>query len=257
VRRRAEALVARYSPFVLSSLRTCGLHALPVLARTATRTTLGQRLPLVISRVPSSDSVALTFDDGPGTLVDDFLMTLDQAGATATFFLIGEQVERNPGRAAQIVQAGHEVAVHGYRHISHLNSSPHEIIGDMRRARAVIEEATGRRTRFYRPPHGAFVVASWREATRQGWRRVLWSRAGRDWMADATPGSIADWVGGASAGEVLLLHDADWYSAEDSDRRTLAALPMIFDRWQSADLQARSLGELLGSDSGHSPLAAE
>jgi peptidoglycan-N-acetylglucosamine deacetylase len=239
-----EALLKRCAPYALSTLRTAGLHPLPILARTAARTPLARRLPFLISRVPSTDGVALTFDDGPGKLLDNYLLTLDLSGATATFFLVGEQVERDPKRAAAIVQAGHEVAVHGYQHIPHLQSWPRDVVNDMRRAKAVIEDAIGGPTHFYRPPHGVFSLASWREAGRLGWRRALWSRAAWDWTLDSTPESIAARIGTPSAGEVLLLHDADWYSQAGSDRRTLLALPLILDRLQSVGLHARALGEL-------------
>jgi peptidoglycan/xylan/chitin deacetylase (PgdA/CDA1 family) len=208
------------------------------------RTPLKRCLPFLIGHVPSTEAVALTFDDGPGKLLDNFLLMLDRGGATATFFLVGEQVERDPKRAAAIVQAGHEVAVHCYHHTPHLQSWPRDVVNDMRRAKAVIEDAVGGPTHFYRPPHGVFSLASWREAHRLGWQRALWSRAAWDWTPDATPESIAARIGTPSAGEVLLLHDADWYAQAGSDRRTLLALPLIFDRLQSVGLQARTLGEL-------------
>src|SRR5689334_7544155 len=61
--------------------------------------------------------VGLTFDDGPhveGTPA--VLETLREAGATATFFLVGEQVERMPALAAEVAAAGHAIGVHCRRH---------------------------------------------------------------------------------------------------------------------------------------------
>ncbi|MDX6474700.1 MAG: hypothetical protein QOH95_211, partial [Gaiellaceae bacterium] len=65
-------------------------------------------------RLEADDRVALTFDDGPhpeGTPA--VLDTLARHGASATFFLVGEQVARDPSLAREIVDAGHEVAAHG------------------------------------------------------------------------------------------------------------------------------------------------
>jgi peptidoglycan-N-acetylglucosamine deacetylase len=238
--------LAGHLPFIVSSIRTLGLHGLPLLARTASRTPLRGKVPGLINHAPTEDGVVLTFDDGPGPRLDGFLTALDQGGAKATFFLIGEQVMRDPGKAAAIVQAGHDVGVHGYQHLPHLSHWPDAIVDDMRRARAVIEDATGQRTKFYRPPHGVFCLASWRECDRQGWERVLWTRAAWDWEATATPQSIAERVGTPVAGDIVLLHDADRYSAPGSDERTLEALPAVLDRISAAGLQARSLGSLLG-----------
>ena len=65
---------------------------------------------------------------------------------------------------------------------------------------------------------------------RRGWRPLLWSTWGRDWGARETPEAIARRATrGLRAGDVVLLHDADHYSAPDSWRRTIAALPAIID----------------------------
>ena len=62
----------------------------------------------------------------------------------------------------------------------------------------------------------------------RGWSPWLWSRWGRDWERTATPESIAARATrDLSAGDVVLLHDADHYSAQDSWRRTAAAVPSV------------------------------
>jgi peptidoglycan/xylan/chitin deacetylase (PgdA/CDA1 family) len=75
-------------------------------------------------------------------------------------------------------------------------------------------------------------------ARRRGWRPLLWSHWGRDWDARATPESIAALVTeGAGEGSMLLLHDADDYSAPSSWRRTVAALPRVLDTLAQRGLQ--------------------
>ena len=194
---------------------------LPALARAF-------RLPL---RVPSERGVALTFDDGPhpqGTPA--VLEALAAAGATATFFLVGEQVERFPSLASEIVAAGHEVGNHGYRHRLLLRRSPSALAADFGRAAALIGEVTGRAPSIYRPPYGVFSWPALAIVRRRGWAPWLWSRWGADWTADATPRSIAlKATEGLRAGDVVLLHDADHYSSPGSWRRTAAALPAVLD----------------------------
>ena len=200
----------------------------------------------VITRVGGEkNAVALTFDDGPDPGLDDFLGLLEKYGARATFFVVGEQVKRDSSKLREIVSQGHEVAVHCHRHRNHLRLTPGQTIEDMRRARAVIEEASGCTTRFFRPPYGIFNTASWLEASRQGWKRVLWRRWGRDWEARATPGSVAEEIASPEAGDVLLLHDSDRYAAPGSRHATLGALPIILERLSSLGLQPRPVGELL------------
>ena len=177
------------------------------------------------------DGVALTFDDGPhpeGTPA--VLDCLARAGATATFFLVGEQVERHGSLAAEVAAAGHTVGVHAHRHRNLLRLTPLQLAADLDRAADVIAGATGSPLRVHRPPYGVFSPLGLRMVRRRGWRPVLWSRWGRDWSARATARSIADRLTRRlTAGDILLLHDADHYSAEGSWRRTVAALPRVLE----------------------------
>jgi peptidoglycan-N-acetylglucosamine deacetylase len=217
------------------------IQAAPALSGTG----LGRKIFPCVTNVPGSRSVGLTFDDGPDHCLDHFLKELDRLGAKATFFLMAEQVERWPGAPGEIVAAGHEVAVHGYNHRGHIRRTPRDLQDDLRRARAIIEDAAGCETTLYRAPYGVFSFGSWRETSAQGWTRVLWSRWGKDWEEQATPQRIADLIGRPVAGDILLLHDSDRYSAPNSWRNTLGALPIIMERIEQAGLKAKTVTELM------------
>jgi peptidoglycan/xylan/chitin deacetylase (PgdA/CDA1 family) len=199
------------------------------------------RRPLgVEDRTADGRGYALTFDDGPhaqGTPA--VLESLAEARVHATFFLVGEQVARNPSLPGEIVAAGHGVGLHCQRHRNLLRLAPWQVRDDIARAQAAIEDATGRSPTLYRPPYGVLNAAALRLARERGWRTLLWSQWGRDWERRATPESIAARVtDGASEGSVLLLHDADDYSAADSWRRTAAALPRVLDTLAQRGLTA-------------------
>jgi peptidoglycan/xylan/chitin deacetylase (PgdA/CDA1 family) len=216
------------------------LHAGPALAPVVPG--LGEALGIEL-RQPGSEGVAITFDDGPhpqGTPL--VLEILREAAAPATFFLAGEQVARRPSLAAEIVAAGHRVELHCHRHRNQLRLTPNRLLDDAERGRAAIEEATGQAVRDYRPPYGIFSASGLRAIRRRGWRPVLWSLWGRDWRRGATARSIAERAtSGAAAGDILLLHDADHYSAGGSWSRTAAALPAILDELGGQGLRAVSL----------------
>jgi peptidoglycan/xylan/chitin deacetylase (PgdA/CDA1 family) len=211
------------------------LHAGPALSPVVPG--IGRALGIEL-RQEDDDGVAITFDDGPhpqGTPA--VLEVLREHGATATFFLAGEQVERRPSLVAEIVAAGHGVELHCHRHRNLLRLGVADFLADAERARGTIEDAAGRPVADYRPPYGIFSAATLRAVRRRGWQPVLWSRWGRDWDRRATPESIARRSSfGVEAGDILLLHDADYYSAPGSWVRTAAALPSIL-----AEIEARGL----------------
>ena len=188
--------------------------------------------PLGIERkLGHAGGVALTFDDGPhpeGTPA--VLEALDRTGARATFFLVGEQIRRDPGLAGEIVARGHTVALHGDRHRTLVRLTPGALRADLDRGADAIAQVTGAAPERYRPPYGVFSAAGIAEMRRRGWRAALWSRWGEDWKAGATAETVAAKVTtGLEDRDVVLLHDADHYSVPGSWRATVAALPLILD----------------------------
>jgi peptidoglycan/xylan/chitin deacetylase (PgdA/CDA1 family) len=177
----------------------------------------------------AAPGVALTFDDGPhpeGTPA--ILEILAAEGVRATFFLVGEQVRRRPALAAEIAAAGHRVGLHADRHRLQLRLSARELAVDLARGRAAVVSATGAELTLHRPPYGIYSGAGLAAARAAGLQPLLWTRWGKDWRKFTTPARIAARATrDLSAGDVILLHDADFYSARDSHRRTAAALPAI------------------------------
>ena len=192
--------------------------------------------------LPGIAGVALTFDDGPhpeGTPA--VLEVLAAAEARATFFLIGEQVERRPHLAARIVAEGHLVALHGYRHRLQLRMSRTTVAADIARGLDVVQDATGTTLAWHRPPYGIYSPAGLRAARAAGLAPLLWSRWGKDWRRFTTPSRITGRATrGVIGGDVILLHDADFYSSRQSHRRTVAALEPLL-----TELKRRKLDTVL------------
>ena len=136
-------------------------------------------------RTASGCGYALTFDDGPhpdGTPA--MLEILAHAGVRATFFLVGEQVRRNPALAGEIAAAGHEIGLHCDRHRNLLRLAPWQVRADIARARATIEDATGRAI-------GALPAAIRRA------QRVGAAPGSLTWLADAAVEPVGARLGGA------------------------------------------------------------
>jgi peptidoglycan-N-acetylglucosamine deacetylase len=192
--------------------------------------------------LPDAAGVALTFDDGPhpeGTPA--MLDILARAGHRAMFFMIGEQVRRRPELVREIADQGHTVALHGDRHRLQLRLTARQARDDLKRGRAAIEDAAGAAVAWHRPPYGIYSTAGLEAARAAALEPLLWSRWGKDWRRLTSPQRIAARATeNLRPGDVILLHDADFYSARGSHRRTAVALELIV-----AELAAREIGTVL------------
>ena len=201
-------------------------------------------------RVPEcAGAVALTFDDGPhpeGTPA--VLAELERWGVRATFYVIATRARRHPQLLRDVVASGHELGLHGGRHLPHALVPPSLLERELHRARAEVEDLAEVELRTLRAPFGAASLSTLRFGSQSGMRVVSWSRWGRDWERRATPAAIALRVaGGAEGGDILLLHDSDAYSAAGSWRRTADALPEIAKLLGERGLRAVTVGEALGA----------
>ncbi len=222
-------------------------HALASIHAPTART-LG--LPRTLAELPgraadrpvSGADVALTFDDGPhpeGTPA--ILEILAEHGAQATFFVVGEQVVQRPELLRRIVGEGHGVALHAYHHRLQSRRTEAALRGDYARGIAAIEDALGHTPALHRPPFGIYSPGGLRVARELGLQPLLWADWGRDWRRYTTPERIHRRVTRhLQAGDVVLLHDADYYSASNSHRRTAAALRQIL-----RTLERRGIGTVL------------
>lgn len=220
-----------------------------VLAPVVSRAAIDLEIPRTVESfqrrgdsTPPPSGVVLTFDDGPHPVgTPAVLELLSRAGARAIFFVVGEQVVRRPSLLADITAGGHVVALHGHRHRLQLRLSGGELSADLVRGSAAIEDAIGQTPAIHRPPYGVYSPAGLRAARAAGLRPLLWSRWGKDWRKRTTPQRIAARATRRiSDGDVILLHDADFYSARDSHERTVAALALIM-----SELKRRKLGTVL------------
>lgn len=196
-----------------------------------------------LAGIGEAGHVALTFDDGPDPVATPAIMdALDRLGWKATFFLLGDMVRACPSLPAELVAAGHEVAVHGETHRSHMWLLLPDAVADVRRGRDIVAEAAGVSPRWFRPPFGTLSAPALVAGRAAGLETVLWTSWGRDWRAKATPASVADTVlRQLTPGATILLHDSDCTSAPGSWRTTAAALPLLAEHLHERGLQVGPL----------------
>ncbi len=157
----------------------------------------------------SSNSVALTFDDGPHPkLTPQLLEILKAEDVTATFFMLGSMIEKYPDVARAVAAAGHEVANHSYSHERLPRLSKSEIHEEIVRTQALLEEATGTQAKLFRAPYGSTNGTVRSELLEKNLELVGWAVDPRDWERGKTSASITSFIlKNTRAGDIILLHD--------------------------------------------------
>lgn len=205
-----------------------------------------QRFP-ARERADRPDRAVLTFDDGPDPDVTPALLdALAAEDVRATFFLLGEQMMRDPALAGEVRRRGHEVALHGYEHVEHDLWRPGQTRDDLARGLGTFQVATGTSPRWYRPPYGLLSEASFDACVHLGMQPVYWSAWGCDWETLA-PDRIAELVcRDLAEGDIVLLHDSARYAPRDEASPTIEAIPLIVAGARAAGLELVTLAEAVG-----------
>ncbi|MGH8208764.1 MAG: polysaccharide deacetylase family protein, partial [Steroidobacteraceae bacterium] len=148
---------------------------------------------------------------------------LDEHAAQATFFCIGENVQRYAGLAREIVHRGHAIENHSQRHRHNFSLlGPRALTDEIERAQESITTATGARPRFFRAPAGLRNPLLDPVLTHLDLHLASWTRRGFDTVsrdAEVVLGKLTRRLGG---GDILLLHDG--HAA-----RTRAGRPVIHE----------------------------
>lgn len=200
---------------------------------------------LVHRGVSGRREVALTFDDGPDSRWTPALLDLlDARNHRATFFVIGERAAQNEALLQEIAFRGHEIANHSWSH-SFLTPfmSPKTLADELRRTNAVVERATGRRPRWFRPPIGLLSPRVVAGAHRAELEIVCWSASARDGVAHTTADEAFNRLEPAlSPGAILVLHDARL--SGDGEPAARQILGRLLDRMEARGLRSVTLSEL-------------
>jgi LCP family protein required for cell wall assembly len=184
---------------------------------------------VVTERLPAR-TVALTFDDGPDpTWTPKILDALRRHGATATFFVVGAQVDKHPDLVRRIVAEGHQLGLHSFTHHDLGPMSQRRRRIEFELTRNAVAYATGMDVKLFRPPYlaspskvdarGLEVIT---DAGRHGYVTVLADRDTSDWRRPGAHMIAAAATPVGSGGTIVLMHDGG------GDRReTVEALDLL------------------------------
>ena len=185
--------------------------------------------------------IALTFDDGPHPkYTPRILEILKRYGIKATFFVIGQNVEYYPGIIEQIIDGGHEIGNHTYRHKRTKMLNDEIFKEDVRHCDGKILQECDYKIKLFRPPEG-YVDEKVRSISEElGYSIILWNIDTEDW-AHSSPAEIENNViKNISAGDIILMHD--YVSGKNG---TIDALERIIPKLLSENYNFVTVSELI------------
>jgi peptidoglycan-N-acetylglucosamine deacetylase len=209
-----------------------------------------------ISLAPAA--VAITIDDGPDPEVTArVLELLDEHDARATFFCIGERVDRHPALARAIVARGHEIGNHSYRHLMRFSLlGPRGVAQEIARAQEAIGAATGEVARFFRAPAGLRNPFLEPALTRANLQLVSWTRRGFDTVYGSVGRVLGSLTRHLEGGDILLLHDGHAARTPTGAPVILEVLPLLLRALAAAQLAPITLSAALARAGAAAPASA-
>jgi peptidoglycan-N-acetylmuramic acid deacetylase len=198
----------------------------------------------VVRVPPGNKRIALTFDAGAsGETWPRIMATLRQHNVHITMFITGKFAEQYPDAIKQAVADGDEIANHTYSHLDSRKLTDEQLISELARTEAIIQNLGGVTTKpLWRPPFGARNNHVLNVAVAQGYRSIFWTLDSLDSVGQPkTPDFIFNRVTNTPGvnldGAIVLQHFGSEASAE--------ALPRELDHFQAIGLQVVTVSELL------------
>jgi peptidoglycan/xylan/chitin deacetylase (PgdA/CDA1 family) len=182
--------------------------------------------PHIVKRFNSSNSIFLTFDDGPDIRYTlELLDLLKDYNIKATFFMVAEKMEENCNIVNRMISEGHGLGIHSYSHKSAWLSFPWQTKKDFKKSLKIFKKFNYS-VEYFRPPWGTFNLLTHYYCKKYGLKTILWTLNAKDWSKKTTPDYIINKIlDNIEFGHIIVLHDSN--GAENAPRNTIKALETI------------------------------
>lgn len=175
-------------------------------------------------------AVYLTFDDGPiPEVTPKVLDILARYDVKATFFMVGENIDKHPEVFEQVVAAGHSIGNHTYNHLKGWKTPFDDYMATVAKF--------PKETRLFRPPYGKATLRQRRALVKKGYRLIYWDILTKDYEATRTPEAMFRLIQYETRkGSIINFHDS-----LKSNERMLAVLPQVIEWLQKEGYELAAL----------------
>lgn len=189
-------------------------------------------------------AVAITFDDGPHPVyTPQILEIFREAGARATFFMVGTEMVKYPDLVRLVSESGHEIGNHSYTHPNLAELEASVCRSELQKTHQLVEKETGKAPQVCRPPYLAYDRQTEEIAGELGYSLIGAANPdARDWDMPGTDHILAATRPTLKPGALFLFHDGY------GDRsQTVEAVRILVAEWIAAGYELLTVSELLAS----------
>ncbi|PWA06837.1 polysaccharide deacetylase family protein [Flavobacterium psychrotolerans] len=162
--------------------------------------------------IPNRDKkVYLTFDDGPTPEITKWtLLQLRKYNIKATFFCIGNNIEKYPEIFNTIIQEGHALGNHTFNHLNGWNTSTEVYLEDIKKCSdALSYQPTAADCKLFRPPYGKITTHQSKKLTQMGYKIIMWDVLSADFDQTITPEKcLENVISNVTSGSIIVFHDS-------------------------------------------------
>ncbi|CAM4469247.1 polysaccharide deacetylase family protein [Paenibacillus tarimensis] len=222
-------------------------------AGTAAETAGGAAIPAVPSErrvehqvADKNNRMALTFDDGPDAkYTTQVLDILKEYNIKATFFVVGQQVERYPDVLKRIRDEGHEIGNHSFGHANLRKLSKKGVEQEISRGDQAIQEVLGEKPVLFRAPYGITPDTLTDVLKEKDKQLISWTIDTRDWAGTPEDEILDTVLERVQPGGIVLMHS---FGGKNSNLdNTIAALPAVIEAVQELGYSWTTVSGLTGA----------
>ncbi|MBM7631647.1 polysaccharide deacetylase family protein [Geomicrobium sediminis] len=200
---------------------------------------------------PSSQQIALTFDDGPDPRhTTQVLEVLEKYDVPATFFVLGSRAEAYPELLTTIDEQGHDIGSHTFWHPNLTDDEESDdLIGqldwELTQTEEVIDEIVGYRPRLFRAPYGGLNIELMERLVALDNVAIGWDADSNDWRQIPAEEIVEILREEISPGSIVLMHDGgNW----DQTITSAQALDILIPELQSDGYEFVTISDMLDID---------
>lgn len=199
-------------------------------------------LPNLVWQLPTKEKVIyLTFDDGPTPEVTDWTLdTLKTYNAKATFFCIGDNIEKYPEVFNRIHEEQHAIGNHTFNHLKGWKTKTKSYIENTIQAQQSIDKHAVKNTYLFRPPHGRIKPKQAKKLQELGYNIIMWNVLSKDWDKNISEEKcLENVIANTSSGDIVVFHDSI-----KASRNMQYALPRVLEHFSKKGFMFKRIPEL-------------